>query len=207
MIVGVALCLVRAPGVGARLALSGRATCCCGACRASLIAYCMPAAGPSLHAFLTQTPTRFDALTARPSDGAKLVPRRAWRAGPSIRSNIKRSWRHYSGSSDVAIGGGILGDAVAAQCDGGAVCLRRLGGSGQGSACSRRSTHSSSGSVSIHLGWHYAPSTAWSRCGLTILTWHAVGRIPALWPRAGDVKAAQPVWQDDDFRQPATEAA
>ena len=173
----------------------------------SLIAYWMPAAGPSLHALLTRVPTRFDALTARLAAQNQYLTAQG---APGLYSiEYQHKLATLFGANDVAIGGGIsampsLHNAMAVLF----ACAAWALGPRLGALATVYAVVIWIGS--IHLGWHYALDGVVA-CGLTILTWHAVGRVPALWPRVGvatDAEPAVPGWRGGEaLDQPVVEAA
>lgn len=169
----------------------------------SLIAYWMPAAGPSLHAFLSAAPTRFDALTARLAAQNQYLTAHG---APGLYSiEYQHQLAALFGSSEVAIGGGIsampsLHNAMAVLF----ACAAWTIGPRLGAIATTYAMIIWIGS--IHLGWHYALDGVVAGV-LTIVTWHAVGRVPALWPRAGAATEAAPGRQDADRGQPVAEAA
>jgi hypothetical protein len=172
----------------------------------SLIACWLPAAGPSLHAYLTQRATRFDALTEHLAAQSQYL---SAHGGPGLYSIVyQQKLAMLFGSSDVAIGGGI--SAMPSLHNAMAVLF----------ACAAWSIGPRLGALatlyalviwigSIHLGWHYALDGVVA-CGLTVVTWYAVGRIPVLAARlrkTTDAGRAEPAWQDEAFEPAVAEAA
>jgi hypothetical protein len=148
----------------------------------SLIAYLLPAAGPALHAAMTQGPSRFHALTAMlATQNSYLVAHGA----PGLTSiGLQHGLIALFGSPVVTLGGGIsampsMHNAMAVLFACGAWSLRRW----LGIVTSAYALLIWIGSV--HLGWHYALDGIVA-CVLTVATWIGVGHIPRLFgARAG----------------------